>query len=448
MTTRILTALLFLAATLAAGTAQAQFGAGFSGGQLTRIVNSELIAIGGSCYVRDTFANGTVREIPCDELDYEDVDDFGEDDWDDFCDTWGRFLSPAQYAEYCGESGGYNIRLSDSIAFSNFRLHFNANYLATGTFSRGFLATEPTPGTLLNPAYSLDYSLSGYKAKLGLDATLSYDRFSPLKISAGLEFGSLSGAGSASGIALDNFGVPSVGVDPGTFANWPTDVLRTDFTVDRDFGTLSTRVSFPLMKGAYSFAGTSLGNSVSGLDYDLYAIVGKRLGWLSQSEQTLIETDTPAFGVNSLSQIEYNTQFDGGFFGLQAGLGLDKRMPLLGRDDIAIQESFSFLLGYDYYQLRVSDSVDANLLNGLATQVSSNSFNVGAGVPTLQTMASIGIGNGKWYAGIRGGISAGLYPEFDYNRPDSTAGGDPLEPTLQLNPGLGYELGADFKYRF
>ncbi len=448
MTTKILAVVVFIAGALGGSLAYAQGFNPFTGSGRF-IVDSELILRGDACWVRDTMSDGTTRDIPCDELDYEDLEDYSEFEWDDFCARFGRYLSPDQYREYCGGiEDGFAIRLSDNLIFSRVRMQFDANYIATAPFTRGFLATEPTPGTLLNPAYDLSYKMTGYKAKLGLDGSLSIDRFGPLKISAGLEFGSLSGTGSASGINLDNFGVTSVGEIPGVFVNYPTDVLSTDFSVDRSFGALSTRISFPLFRGEYDFAGTGLGNTVSGLDYDVYAIAGKRLGWLSQTEQTLIETSTPAYSINGLSQIRYDTQFDGGFMGLQAGLGMDKRMPLLGRDNLAIEESFAFLVGYDHYQFHVTDSVDANILNGTATHVSSNEFDVSAGLATFEAKGSIGLGNGKWYAGLRAGVSAGLYPEFDYNRPDSEAPSTPLQPTLELKSSWAYELGADFKMRF
>lgn len=447
MTTKILAAIiLFTGATLGASSAQAQSPFNLFGGKLRQIVDSELVAIGGGCYVRDTMSDGSIREIPCDELYDDELEDFSDDEWDDFCATRGHLLTPAQYAEYCGGGlGGYVIRLTDNIALSRFRFTLGTNYLATGQFSRGFLATE-VGGSLVNPAYTLDYKMSGYTTKFGLDSSLSYDKFSPFKLSVGLEFGSLSGSGSTGGFGLDEFGAPSVGVNPGYyFVNSPTDVLGTEFNVDRSFGALSTRLSFPLMKGEYSF--NRAGPGISGLDYNVYAIAGKRLGWLNQTEETFIETDTPVYGGNSLSQIRYDTQFDGGFFGLQAGLGVDKRMPLDGRDGLAIQESFSALVGYDHYRFNVTDSIDAYLMNGLYTDNTSNSFDVSAGVPTFQAMGSVGIGDGKWYAGLRAAVSAGLHPDFDYNRPDSDQAGA-LDPTLDLKPGWSYEFGAQFKYSF
>lgn len=447
MTTRILFVLFLVAGVLGGSVAYAQNGIGLYGGPNRIIVDSELVAIAGACYVRDTMSDGSIREIPCDELEYYDLEDYSDNEWDDFCDRYGPYLTPAQYEEYCGGIvNGYMIRVSDRIAFSGIGVHLDTGYVMTSPFRRGFLATEVL-GTLVNPAFDVPYSMSGYRLGFGLDADLSVDKFSPFRISAGVEYGKLTGTGTASNIMLDNFGVTSVGVTPGVFVNWPTDVLGASFTVDRSFASLGTKVSVPLFRGEYSFAGTGLGSTISELDYDVYAVAGKRLGYLTQAEQTLIDTSTPAFGINNLSQIRYDTRFDGMFAGAQLGLGLDKRIPFAD-SDLAIEETFALLFGYDFYRFRVTDSVNASGLGGALNHVSTNTFDVSASVPTLQFMGSVGLGNGKWYAGLKGGVSAGLYPEFNYNRPDSVAPATPLQPTLQLLPGWSYELSADFRLRF
>jgi hypothetical protein len=405
---------------------------------------AELVAVGGACYVRLPEADGTY-DIPCDVLDEEDLEDFSDDEWDDFCDEYGPFLSPEQYAEYCGTFlSGYTIRLTDNIAFSGIGVHLDTGYVMTAPFQRGFLASE-VGGTLVNPAFTVDYSMSGYRVGLGLDARLSIDGFSPLKVSTGFEYGMMSGTGTASDVMLSNFGVTSVGVMPGVFANWPTDVLDLNFMVDRSFAALNSRVAFPLVRGRYDFE-NGVGDAFSHLDYEIYGLVGKRLGFLNQTEDTLINTSTPAFGMNRLSQINYDTRFNGMFAGAQLGLGLDKSSPLEG--DLAIQESFSALMGYDIYGFRITDSVDASGLGGALNHSSTNTFDVTAGVPTLELMASVGLGNGKWYAGVKGGFAAGLHPELDYNRPDSVAPATPVQPTLSLKPGWSSQVSADFHFRF
>ena len=87
--------------------------------------------------------------------------------------------------------------------------------------------------------------MSGYRIGLGLDATLSIDKFSPLKVSTGFEYGQLSGTGTASDVMLPNFGVTSVGVTPGVFVNSPTDVLNANFMIDRSFAALSAHADPP-----------------------------------------------------------------------------------------------------------------------------------------------------------------------------------------------------------
>lgn len=321
-----------------------------------------------------------------------------------------------------------------SPSFEGFQ--FGAGYISDVENKRGALAKED-PG-LINPAFSLDGTLSGYSASAS--GTVCADYFNlPTYISLGADYYKLSGNGEVLNINQPNFGVTGVGVAPGAFVNSPTDITRADYWSDRWGSSATVQFDEPLFMG---FSGLYGMDEVLPSNSSLSFVKGFRGGALNQTDRFDINTDTPAFGGNSASTIRYDTNFQGAFGGVYAGLSVDHSQLL--KNGNVLTTSLTATGGYDWYHFNVSDSVNATGLGGALNVVQSKDLSYDVGTPTASVSARVGydIGNVTFFGSA--GVDFGKNPSIEYQRPDSAPGPVTLNPTLSLGWDTSYQVRGGF----
>jgi|GEM_PF-2954390 len=336
-------------------------------------------------------------------------------------------------------SAGQNRYFTPS--FSGFQ--FGAGYITDVENERGAMATENPPGTVQNPAFSLDGALSGYE--ISGQATACAEIFNlPTYFSFGADYHDLSGSGYVMNQNFANgLGFTGIGVTPGTFINSATDVTRADYWSDRWGSSATFQFDEPLF---VNFAGLRDGDDIFPSTTSLSLAKGIRGGVLNQQDRVDIATDSPAFGANSASTFRYDTTFDGSFVGVYGGLSLDFS-KVLSKGHV-FTTSLSATGGYDWYNFNVHDSVDAQGLGGAINVMQQNDLNYHLGTPTASVSASIGLDTGKVAYSGYGGVTWGQNPSLDYDRPDSLPGPVTLDPTLGLKLDMSYKFGAAVNVKF
>jgi hypothetical protein len=302
-------------------------------------------------------------------------------------------------------------------------------------------------GTLHNPAFTQELIYEGKGLSVGLDFELGIGSFKiPTKIVVDI-FEARAWAYDENIATLPNFGVQQVGNEVGTFVgpSYPTDILSSDIWSTRSGVILDTQFGIPFASGDGSFGDHAY-------SYDAQFLMGTRFGHVNQMDTATIETLTPDFGPDALSTINYETSYRDFIVGANIGIGIGKSMGLNamfgGQDPLTLRTSLSASVGFDAHNLHVTDSVDASILNGLYAEVGTNELDYFLTTPTAKLSAEFGIGGPKWELFFNGGLSTGYSAYYDVLRPDSEAPATPLDPEVTLVPGLTYDLGAGFMYKF
>lgn len=307
-----------------------------------------------------------------------------------------------------------------------------------GAPERGFFATEiPVGGTLVNPAVEFDNSLTGYE--VGVDGSIGIgDVFGfQSRVRFGFDYADYTGSDTVENVNLPGgLGVTAVGVAPGVFINSPTDVSAATFNSDR-----------------YQFGGNV------GLDKILHerdlgggnnlifsSSSGFRGGHFHQEDSLGAWTITPAFGANSNSNIEYNTDIKGGYYGAFVGFGATN--VHVSATGFWKQFGISAGGGFNIYDYKVTDTVNAEVLNGLANVNQTIEFEQTDATFDVGVRLNAGFGKGNWAAGFGVGVDYGRTPSFDVSRPDSAAGGQPLQTQVELDETLSVTGLAYLTMRF
>jgi hypothetical protein len=309
----------------------------------------------------------------------------------------------------------------------------------TGTIRRGAFSTETAtlPQTPIVPGYEFDTNYRGYGVTGTLSTELSFGGFSKVLLGATLGVDYTKAEVSDTNVQfLQGFGIPGVDPTPGVFINSPTDMLTFDYWSEKRQSRFGFDGGLPLMGGVTSMFG---GQPV---EYSIDGLVGFRTGMFTQTERMLATLDTPAFGPNSGSTVEYNTKFDGMYYGALGGIGLRAETPL-GDSGLFLQKEASLKAGVNFYRLGIDDTLEADVLNGTVVLDRSNSFDVSKTVPFVGLETSIGIGNDKFTAAIMGGLSYGETANIDYQRLD-----DGNNPTVDVVPATAWKAGIRVQARF
>lgn len=305
---------------------------------------------------------------------------------------------------------------------------FGVGITSTQDMSRGALATENPPGTLVNPALHFDtrlsgetYNISGAFSLPGTDITPFFA--SPTVIGFGFEGSSLDGRATIHNQNLPNgLGITGVGVTPGVFINTPTDVHRATWNVEQDRYAGHATLSGFAARGDNWYFGA--GGGISG-------------GFINQEETTSIYADSPAFGANSMSQTMYHSDIDDRFVGGFASVSGGQFFPAPNSGG-AFFISGSLSAGLDYHSADLTDRVAATGIGGGLNfnqhiTVSSNEV-----MPTASASFSTGYVKGNWSVSLSAGIDYGKHVEFDIRRPDSSGPGAPLPTTFDLDPATSF----------
>lgn len=317
-----------------------------------------------------------------------------------------------------------------------------------GTNTRGALATEDGAGGLVNPAVGFDYRLAGGSFGLRASYCLDTGHILPTKLSAKFDYSALGASDSIQNVALPyGLGITGVGYAPGVFVNSPTTINYGNFNVDRDsFGgslellrplNLMTRDERAASSSAYFFgrANVRVNSLLLGLDF-----TGS-----DQDERTSFMTTTPAFGANSLSNIRYDTSFDIRQYGIRAGLQHERHV--LNGNGVLTSGYLRGTLGYTHVDVDADDRLTATGLGGALNINNSNRIGESEWMPTFGVEAGLARTKGNISAGFSIGITYGL-PQLDYFRPDSTAGGLPLDPEIDIGSDWSADLTVGVRMQF
>ncbi len=314
---------------------------------------------------------------------------------------------------------------------------------------RGAMATENI-GVVLNPALTFDYELSGADYSLGTGYCLDTGRILPTTLGLGLNGSFLEGSDSVNNLQfLNGLGVTSMGGMPGVFINSPTDIQNGSFNVDRDSFGLSFDFLHPIRINAdgvrEELVATPSGSFWrpinSGPSLGVLSVVGGlRYKMFDQRENVSISADTPAFGVNSAWNADYSTKFDSDSYGAYAGLSTSKSFR--GRNNLTNTFRVTGTVGYDFYNIDVTDSVNATGLGGALNFTNSQRHSFDDSLLNATLKASYTLADENKALTLSAGLEYGTTPEIKYHRPDSNLAG-PLDPTLDLdqNTSMVFQFG-------
>jgi len=314
---------------------------------------------------------------------------------------------------------------------------------------RGALATEDGVGNVTNPAVDFDYRLSGTQFGGSASYCLDVGRILPAKLSASFNYSRLSGNDTIENQALPfGLGITGVGYAPGVFVNSPTDIQRGIFDLNRTAfgGGLEYMQPLGLKMSdenratlSAKFFGTEVARAFS-------FIVGLDFGMADQDETVEFRTSTPAFGINSGADIRYDTSFDISTYNLR--LGLQHERHALNGNNVLTSTFLRGTLGYSFVDVDASDRVFANGLGGALNINNSNRISESDGMET----ATFEVGISRSKDNISGGFSIALdygsVPLIDYSRPDSTPGGVPLDPVIDIGGDWSARIGGGIQFRF
>lgn len=398
-----------------------------------RIVSEELIEVNGACMVRVKDAYGVVRTFRCDEDPDEDA--FSDLEWKSFCQKYGHLLNELQYGRYCGLGLARFIRITDDLAFSGIQLNIDPGVTFTAPYIRSYLESDLGSGLETN-VLDLDVASSGFKLGLGFDAKLHYQNFQPFDVRYNVEFGSSHGTGSVENVPFANdIGLPNVGngMDIGDYAGGPHNVDWANLTVDRTFASIDKGLGIPLTGGQFDLG---VGDGI-GVNWDLDAILGVRAGYQTEMQRFKAQISNGA-----VSDVEYNTDIMGGFFGAYAGLGLDKTFDL-PNTNFDLVEEINFAVGLAHYSFNVHDQLEAS---GGLNASQSHDGSVSGTIPTFALGKGLGIDTGNFTASVGGAIEYGYNVGVSLDRPIS----NDLMTSVRYNlePQIDWSVHLKTNFRF
>jgi len=299
----------------------------------------------------------------------------------------------------------YEFNWGDShIAFSDIRIDVNPGFTLSAPYQRGFLEGDMGSG-FGTPALNLDVETTGFQLGVGVKSKLHVDKFAPMDLGLGLEFGYQRGIGSAENVSFPtDIGVPNTGNGIlGGYSVGPATLERADLTIDRTFASFDKGLGIPLAGGRF--------DGISGwpeIDWQLALLGGIRGGVLSERQEFVATT--------TAGNVDYLTDITGGFFGAYTGLGLSKAF-MLPDSDLRVTEDFELAVGFSHYMLHINDAVNGS--GALAPVPSSNNYDHSQTIPTFKLGGGIGVGTDTFKAGISAGVTTGYNPPIDIRRPIS-----------------------------
>jgi hypothetical protein len=326
---------------------------------------------------------------------------------------------PLNY-EACGRKSYW---LNEDILLSNIRISVNPGIVLTAPNPYGLL--EKFDGEWTTPGYTTDVNYRGFSVGAKVDMLIQYRGMTPFEYSTSIEGGQVTGTGSTGPLTIPgtNAGIPVGGTIGTTSTN---DVDGTTIDIQRNFFGMGMEARIPMTGGLGSHGDIDYA-------YTGYFILGDRFGAINETQKVNIELNT--------GTVNYGTTFNGGYFGLYGGVGVDKTIKL-PNNDMYIGASLDLTGGFDAHTYSIVDRVDGTA-PGLPTAESTNTAT--NFVPTAKLGASVYLGSGNMYFGVNGGISTGLYPQIEADRGLSSDDG---ETGFNLRRGAAAyaELGLRFIY--
>lgn len=316
--------------------------------------------------------------------------------------------------------------------------------VTTKDHSRSAFATE-RGGVLVNPALDFDFGLSGYGYEGTFGGCIDVGMALPIDVSVTFGEFNLNGSDSTKNQQfLEGFGVTGVGGVPGVFVGTPTDVRDASIDVDRRGRSVSFEVDVPAL-----FSGNS--EPIRPFEVPSFAttslVVGLRGGTLDQTEKTIFDADSPAFGLNSAWQGEYETDFDGRFKG--AYIGVRTGRTFFGSNDTTTTIGLSGIIGIDNYQFDVTERVNATGLGGLLNYANKENHSFSDELVSGRITGSINWRRGNFELGAALDLDTGMVPELKRKLPGSDIFGA-LDPEYSLSDdfhtSLRFRFGARLRF--
>jgi hypothetical protein len=328
------------------------------------------------------------------------------------------------------------LQIGGGIAFTNFELSVDPGATFTAPYTRSYLETSDGGGGFETNVLDLDVATQGFQINFGLDSKLHYQTFQPLDVFFNVEFGASRGLGSAENVDYPNgIGLPNVGngTDIGDFAGGLHTVDLANLTVDRSFASFDKGLGLPLAGGQFDLG---FGGGI-GVNWELDGILGIRAGIQNETQRFEAEISN-----GSTSEVQYNTDIMGGFFGAYAGLGLDKRFDL-PNSDYDLVEEINVAVGMSHYLFNVHDHLEST--GGLVAD-QSHDGSVSGTIPTFALGKGLGIDNGSFSASVGGGIEYGYNVGVSLDRPESGIASTAVH--YNLEPQIDWNLVLRTNFRF
>jgi hypothetical protein len=315
---------------------------------------------------------------------------------------------------------------------------------------RSALATEDGLGNVVNPSSSFDYSLKGLYADARIGYCYDTGRLFPTKLGATFSFTDLGADDSFQNQALPyGLGITGVGYAPGVFINAPTDIRYGNFSVDRtSFGggleiVHPIGVAMPRNARSGSLGVPFAQNEVLRINS---AIFGVNFDFADQDERAEFLTDTPDFGAGSAANVRYDTSFDVKTFGVYAGLQQERHA--INGNGVTTSGYLRTTVGYSFVDVEAFDRVQAIGLGGALNMSNGNRFSESDGMETFSVSAGLSRTKDNLSGGFTVAAQYGGLPLIDYFRPDSTGGGVPLDPEIDVDGDWSFRIGASVRLSF
>ncbi len=358
-----------------------------------------------------------------------------------------QYISPAYQVGSCaggdhGQTGaGTGYRPSGGFSFGYVS--------ALDENARPALATEDGAGGLVNPAAHFDYRLAGGYFKAAASSCFDLGGRGATKVTGSLNFFSLNGNDSLMNKALPyGLGITGVGYAPGVFVSASTDIKYGNFRLDRTGYGAGFEVLHPFSVNVFDGPDPSGSEALFGKEIERITsfLLSFDLDTADQDETTEFMTDTPAFGADSAADIRYDTSFDINSYNLKVGLQHERHR--LNANGVVTSGFLRGTVGYSFVDVDATDSIWASGLGGALNINNSNRISEDDGMATASFEAGISRTKGNVSGGFSIAAEYGSVPVLDYHRPDSTAGGVPLDPVIDIGGDWSVRIGGGFRLRF
>lgn len=296
-------------------------------------------------------------------------------------------------------------------------------------------------GGQLAVGYDIGYDLDGIAYGLDINWCVDNGRLLPLQVSLGFEGYELDGSGSVSNMMLPNIGIPGVGDSNGVFINTPVDVWSQTIDVDRNYYGAVLSADLPLY--IYIDPGSATRSPRVG-SFSLTG--GFRYGMDEQHQQSWAALDAPAFGANSRFDVLYDTRIDANRLGVFTGL--NQQYSFLGKGGWTNTIQFGGTLGYDYFDISMTDAVWADGLGGALNYQGESKNTSTDGTFNGSLTASYGFSKDNHSIGLSAGLLFNYAAGFNVERPDSTPSGDPAPSKVDLETNTNWTVGLRYSYNF